>query len=935
MAITVATLEDLYNVRNNLAGEYIQTANIDASPTSDPESEYYNAGAGWLPIGTITVPFTGIYDGGEFVIDGLFINRPLPATDIGLFGASSGAVTKVGVTNCNITGGTRTGALIGGTTPTTTITFCYSTGSVTGASRSGGLFGGVGTATAEGPLLVADSYSTCAVNCGERAGGLGGQIFTNGVIERCYATGSVTSSANNAGGLVGNTYQATISNSHAEGNVIGINNVGGLVGNAQQLSVSSCCSIGAIQGENYVGGLCGYTTAGLCSFNKCYSTGSVSGTTYIGGFSGYHNITTTVTDCYASGDVSSATFSGNFGGYIKATTYSRCYVTGKSLSGYVIAYVSGGSRSNCFYDTQTTGVIISSGFTGKTTAQMKDITTFSTWDIEDYFDVDIADPPVWVLKTSFYPQLYDEDDFDEYVMRVRPSVSIDSMPSVVTILENISVPIAVSVSDMPIIYRLYEPPIEIATFADLEKVQDNLFGTYYQTADIDASITQEPSYNDGKGWQPIGGEQLFPYAFSEFKGVYDGQGYEISGLTINDIVDGGTLYIGLFGAIFQAEISDVHLVDLEINGTEDTHYIGGIAGRVGESTIEGCSVTGSITGGSCIAGIAGARVWSSTISRCEANIQILGDAGAYGGIIGELLENNTITKCYSQGSIATTATDWEGEWIGGLIGYALGWGPENPIVIEDCGTIASVVGASESGGLIGYCMASGDDVINIRRCYAAGSVNVIDSGPAGLTNFFGGEGEIVDCFWDVETTGQLTSAGGTGKTTAEMQALATFSDITTVGLDNPWSILRLDEAEQSATPPVWYIGNTDGEMYPLLYEAADTPVSTVSIYNKSDIILYFNRNIYYATDIYLLNSIKYNADVRTVFIVDADYISNTLLQTSCDKVYRDEVLIRKSMEGIYIADIFMSVHTIALTAKLGKKTGKYYVVLKNTGGGRA
>jgi len=31
------------------------------------------------------------------------------------------------------------------------------------------------------------------------------------------------------------------------------------------------------------------------------------------------------------------------------------------------------------------------------------------------------------------------------------------------------------------------------------------------------------------------------------------------------------------------------------------------------------------------------------------------------------------------------------------------------------------------------------------------------------------------CFWDIETSGQSTSAGGAGKTTAQMQALSTFT----------------------------------------------------------------------------------------------------------------------------------------------------------------
>jgi hypothetical protein len=36
--------------------------------------------------------------------------------------------------------------------------------------------------------------------------------------------------------------------------------------------------------------------------------------------------------------------------------------------------------------------------------------------------------------------------------------------------------------------------------------------------------------------------------------------------------------------------------------------------------------------------------------------------------------------------------------------------------------------------------------------------------------------DVSDCFWDTQTSGQSTSAAGTGKTTAEMKTLSTFTD---------------------------------------------------------------------------------------------------------------------------------------------------------------
>jgi hypothetical protein len=61
-------------------------------------------------------------------------------------------------------------------------------------------------------------------------------------------------------------------------------------------------------------------------------------------------------------------------------------------------------------------------------------------------------------------------------------------------------------------------------------------------------------------------------------------------------------------------------------------------------------------------------------------------------------------------------------------------------------------------------------------------------------------------FWDTETSGQATSDGGTGKTTAEMQDTATFSGA-------GWDIIAvaLDETNDAYT---WNI--VDDETYPFL-----------------------------------------------------------------------------------------------------------------------
>jgi hypothetical protein len=64
----------------------------------------------------------------------------------------------------------------------------------------------------------------------------------------------------------------------------------------------------------------------------------------------------------------------------------------------------------------------------------------------------------------------------------------------------------------------------------------------------------------------------------------------------------------------------------------------------------------------------------------------------------------------------------------------------------------------------------------ITNCYSTGDVNgtgsFVDAG--GLVGY--SSGGVAASFWDIQTSGQTWSAGGTGKTTAEMKTKSTFTD---------------------------------------------------------------------------------------------------------------------------------------------------------------
>jgi len=67
-------------------------------------------------------------------------------------------------------------------------------------------------------------------------------------------------------------------------------------------------------------------------------------------------------------------------------------------------------------------------------------------------------------------------------------------------------------------------------------------------------------------------------------------------------------------------------------------------------------------------------------------------------------------------------------------------------------------------------------------------------------------GTATDSFWDIETSGQSTSAGGTGKTTEEMKSIATFSG-------TGWNIIAVASGQTNPTY-IWNI--VEGQPYPFL-----------------------------------------------------------------------------------------------------------------------
>ncbi|MEX2404004.1 MAG: Ig-like domain-containing protein, partial [Balneolales bacterium] len=222
----ISTWEDLHHIRDNLSSEYILVNDLNENTDgyNTYASELVNDGEGWLPIGRNSDnPFTGIFDGGGYVIQHLFINRN--SHRIGLFGVvQNGEVKNVYLENINVTGDNYVGGLIGNNAGL--VTSSYATSTIDGDGNSvGGLIG-------NNTGLVTSSYATSTVNGdGNSVGGLVGSN-NGGNINSSYALGNVNGGGSGTGGLVGvNAIGGTVRTSYATGAVNGGGSyVGGLIG---------------------------------------------------------------------------------------------------------------------------------------------------------------------------------------------------------------------------------------------------------------------------------------------------------------------------------------------------------------------------------------------------------------------------------------------------------------------------------------------------------------------------------------------------------------------------------------------------------------------------------------------------------------------------------------------------------------------------------
>ena len=676
-----------------LTADIIVNKDLLTSIKTDEDGNVTNGSSfkAWRPMGMadengeFTGHYKGIFDGNGYSISGLYVNRDEATADvnsrfkssIGLFGYHDGVTKNLGILDSYMRGNYCIGGICG-YNDGGTIQNCYSAATVCGDSYIGGICG-----RSEGDSIIENCYNTGYVYGATRSiGGICGDNYST--IESCYNIGIIEGNFM-VGGIVGESSGSGntiwIKDCYNRGNVIGdTKDIGGIGGHIGRSLVENCYSQATVSGNTNMGGICG--NGYKADFQNAYYDSNL----YTGNAIGYLKDATTEK---TEGKPSQAFESGEIAYLLQADREEPIW--GQTLSGNDVQVypVLGGKK--VYQVTEYKGCIESTGIAG---------TTYNN-----------ANAPV------FEPHVY-ENGFCTICSAYEPAVfttgkyDIDANGKITDSDE------AYEIGNAGQLYwfaGLVNGTLTDGTAQNLGAnavltknitVNEDLLASI--KTDDDGNVTNGSSF---KAWRPMGMADENGEFTGHYKGIFDGNGYSISGLYVNrdeataDVNSRFKSSIGLFG-YHDGVTKNLGILDSYMRGN---YCIGGICGYNDGGTIQNCYSAATVCGDSYIGGICGRSEGDSIIENCYNTGYVYGATRSIGGICGD--NYSTIESCYNIGII-------EGNFmVGGIVGESSGSG--NTIWIKDCYNRGNVIGDTKDiggiGGYIGYSL--------VENCYSQATVS--------------------------------------------------------------------------------------------------------------------------------------------------------------------------------------------------------------------
>ena len=269
----------------------------------------------------------------------------------------------------------------------------------------------------------------------------------------------------------------------------------------------------------------------------------------------------------------------------------------------------------------------------------------------------------------------------------------------------------------------------------------------------------------GHEWTPIGNST------TPFKGHFDGNGYTIYGLSIQNDLNG---YAGLFGKVEGSKISGLSVKNADIRNQSGNTGI--ICGELaGGGKISDCSVWGESVAGSSVGGICGLYSSSSTINNC--NVRGISIKGRYvGGICGQ--GAGTIENCKVYDTRMTA--DWRG---GGIVSVAkVLYASDTESTIKNCVIYNSELYCTSEATYAGGLIAFTDNLqVNASDCSANLDIHLAKSqghnlyagGLIGYVKQFQRSANLKNCHFNgkfINDEGEMINYDGTSYTNISYDA---------------------------------------------------------------------------------------------------------------------------------------------------------------------
>ena len=290
------------------------------------------------------------------------------------------------------------------------------------------------------------------------------------------------------------------------------------------------------------------------------------------------------------------------------------------------------------------------------------------------------------------------------------------------------------------------------------------------TADIDLK---------GEVWTPICDDSQGTGRAVRYEGTFDGAGYAIKGLNVVEREN----VSGLFGYIEGGTVKN-----LSVEGDSSCVYRAGlIVGRAASAIFENCSVSGRVSGASA-GGIAGEIYAGTTVLNCSSSVQVLAavssdgvSVGNLGGGIAGRVRDSVITGCTFIGTVDVEPGDVaELNYLscsgGGIAGEVLDISTVEPdTMISGCtvlsGTVITAGGNGFAGGIAGALTNDGTEYAGpctISSCISSAAVTAdgLNGEASGSDGYAGGiagineGGKIISCVNNGAVAGLIESSAG-------------------------------------------------------------------------------------------------------------------------------------------------------------------------------